>query len=293
MSSTSMNLTKIPVVPGYDDPSPCPSPSDRCTSCGGVDAFGGTMSCPSCSKSFCPSCFPPTQHEPCRRSACPAPILLEVVVLRGIAGVLARAASRLADLLEERTQVPEIAYNDLLGERTQTQVPEVAYNVVVDEAIRFDANVDSGTSVSASGRRCLFPTELITKWHPETSVRSASQQKMDVLFIGTMILHTECGQKIYIANSLCVPEMGDLTLISPKQLFHGSGIRTEFNDIRALRVHRVVRLSGRCNAPHGCVLCSQSHPGGDATRSSVLPHAPCRIPAQGRRQANHQVLRDG
>ena len=145
MSSTSMNLTKIPVVPGYDDPSPCPSPSDRCTSCGDVDAFGETMSCPSCSKSFCPSCFPPTQHEPCRRSACPAPILLEVMVLRGIAGVLASAVSRLADFLEEKPQVPE-----------------VAYNVVVNEATRFDANVDSGTSVSASGRRCLFPTELIT-----------------------------------------------------------------------------------------------------------------------------------
>jgi hypothetical protein len=43
----------------------------------------------------------------------------------GMLGVvmLARAASRLADLLEDRTQVPEVAYNDLLGERTQTQVP--------------------------------------------------------------------------------------------------------------------------------------------------------------------------
>jgi hypothetical protein len=161
-------------------------------------------------------------------------VMLGVVVLRGVAAMLARAASRLADLLEDRTQVPEVAYNDLLGERTQTQVPEVAYNVVVNEATRFDANVDSGTSVSASGRRCLFPTELITKWHPETSVRSASQQRMDVLFVGTMILHTGCGQKICIADSLCVPEMGDLTLISPKQLFHGSGIRTEFNDIRRL-----------------------------------------------------------
>ena len=154
MSSTSMNLTKIPVVPGYDDPSPCPSPSDRCTSCGDVDAFGGTMSCPSCSKSFCPSCFPPTQHEPCRQA--------NANCLRGIAGMLASAVSRLADFLEEKPQVTEIAYNDLLGVKAQTQVPEVAYNVVVDEATRFDANVDSGTSVSASGRRCLFPTELIT-----------------------------------------------------------------------------------------------------------------------------------
>ena len=85
MSSTSMNLTKIPVVPGYDDPSPCPSPSDRCTSCGDVDAFGGTMSCPSCSKSFCPSCFPPTQHEPCRQANANANCL------RGMAGMLASA----------------------------------------------------------------------------------------------------------------------------------------------------------------------------------------------------------
>jgi hypothetical protein len=57
---------------------------------------------------------------------------------------------------------------------------------------------------------------------------------MDVLFVGTMLLQTECGKKIYIEGSLCVPEMGDLTLISPKQLFHGNGIRTEFNDIRRL-----------------------------------------------------------
>jgi hypothetical protein len=35
---------------------------------------------------------------------------------------------------------------------------------------------------------------------------------MDVLFIGTMLLHTEDGKKIYIEDSLCVPAMGDLTL---------------------------------------------------------------------------------
>jgi hypothetical protein len=81
MSSTSKNLTKIPIVTGYDDPSPCHSSNDRCTSCGDVDTFGGTMSCPSCSQPFCPKCFLPTQHEPCCRSACLAPILLSTVVL--------------------------------------------------------------------------------------------------------------------------------------------------------------------------------------------------------------------
>ena len=59
-------------------------------------------------------------------------------------------------------------------------------------------------------------------------------QQMDVLFIGTMLLHTECGQKIYIEDLLCVPAMGNLTLISPKQLFHGNGIRTELNDVSRL-----------------------------------------------------------
>ena len=99
MSSTSKNLTKIPIVTGYDDPSPCHSSNDRCTSCGDVDTFGGTMSCPSCSQPFCPKCFLPTQHEPCCRSACLAPILLSTVVLQGIAAVLATAASNLAGLL--------------------------------------------------------------------------------------------------------------------------------------------------------------------------------------------------
>ena len=43
--------------------------------------------------------------------------------LQCMATAFSVAASRLADLLEDRTQVPEVAYNDLLGERTQTQVP--------------------------------------------------------------------------------------------------------------------------------------------------------------------------
>ena len=111
MSSTSKNLTKIPIVTGYDDPSPCHSSNDRCTSCGDVDTFGGTMSCPSCSQPFCPKCFLPTQHEPCCRSACLAPILLSTVVLQGIAAVLATAASNLAGLLEGKKQEPEVAYN--------------------------------------------------------------------------------------------------------------------------------------------------------------------------------------
>ena len=27
--------------------------------------YGGTISCPQCSQSLCPDCFPPTQHQPC------------------------------------------------------------------------------------------------------------------------------------------------------------------------------------------------------------------------------------
>ena len=42
-----------------------PSPPGGCAICGGVDAFGGTMRCAGCGQALCPTCFPPTQHEPC------------------------------------------------------------------------------------------------------------------------------------------------------------------------------------------------------------------------------------
>ena len=31
--------------------------------------YGGTVSCPQCSQSMCPDCFPPTQHQPCCSSS--------------------------------------------------------------------------------------------------------------------------------------------------------------------------------------------------------------------------------
>ena len=47
-----------------------PSMPLGCTICGGVDPmYGGTSSCPQCSQSLCPNCFPPTQHQPCCSSS--------------------------------------------------------------------------------------------------------------------------------------------------------------------------------------------------------------------------------
>ena len=37
-----------------------------CSQCGGLDMYGGTMPCPSCSGSFCHNCFPRSEHDPCR-----------------------------------------------------------------------------------------------------------------------------------------------------------------------------------------------------------------------------------
>ena len=51
-------------------PSNDPPPIAGCVICGGVDPmYGGTVSCPQCSQSLCPECFPPTQHQPCCSSS--------------------------------------------------------------------------------------------------------------------------------------------------------------------------------------------------------------------------------
>ena len=48
-------------------PTDDPPPVTGCAICGGVDPmFGGTMSCAHCSQNLCDTCYPPTQHEPCR-----------------------------------------------------------------------------------------------------------------------------------------------------------------------------------------------------------------------------------
>ena len=31
--------------------------------------YGGTISCPQCNQNLCPTCFPPTQHQPCYSSS--------------------------------------------------------------------------------------------------------------------------------------------------------------------------------------------------------------------------------
>ena len=110
-----------------------------------------------------------------------------------------------------------------------------------DSGVTWDANIDSGASISASGRSNLFPPKLITKWHPKFSVRSASRQVMPVLFIGSMLLkpagiNNKKNKGLIVENALYVPDMKELTLISPKQLFRSHGIRTYFNDENYLKL---------------------------------------------------------
>jgi len=109
MSSTSKNLTKIPVttiqVPVLRRTTDA-RPAETWTHVWWNYVLPFLFA-----KPFCPKRFPPTRHEPCCRSACLAPILLSTVVLQGIAAVLATAASNLAGLLEGKKQEPEVAYN--------------------------------------------------------------------------------------------------------------------------------------------------------------------------------------
>ena len=103
----------------------------------------------------------------------------------------------------------------------------------------WDAHIDSGTSVTASGRSNLFPTKLIKKWDPKFSVRSASQQVMPVKFVGTMVLKPadmpkKKKQGLMIEDALYVPDMKSLTLVSPQQLYRSQDIKTYFNDENCL-----------------------------------------------------------
>ena len=106
-------------------------------------------------------------------------------------------------------------------------------------SVNWDAHIDSGTTVTASGRSNLFPPKLIKKWHPKFSVRSASQQVMPVKFVGTMVLKPadmpkKKKQGLMIENALYVPAMKTLTLVSPCQLYRSQGIKTYFNDENCL-----------------------------------------------------------
>ena len=116
--------------------------------------------------------------------------------------------------------------------------------------VTWDANIDSGCSVTASGRVALFPKKLITEWHPNIQVRSASLQKMTVLFQGSMVLVPDSvpnkkknKKGLVVKDALCVPAMKNLTLVSPKQLFRCNNIRTYFNDENCLVMPNGTKIS--------------------------------------------------
>jgi hypothetical protein len=98
----------------------------------------------------------------------------------------------------------------------------------------FQAKIDTGCTFTASGRKELFPEELMQHWDPDLRVKAANNSRMPVKGIGVMVtspVDTPEGVNIVLAqsNALYVPAMGDLTLISPKQLFNESGIKCFLN----------------------------------------------------------------
>ena len=100
-------------------------------------------------------------------------------------------------------------------------------------SVPLKAVIDSGSTVTASGKESLFPKKLITQVNPGISVRSASGVLMPVAYVGTLLLKPKVGSRkavIPVHNALYVPGMGTLTLLSPKQLFSQQRIRTYFND---------------------------------------------------------------
>ena len=118
------------------------------------------------------------------------------------------------------------------------------------------AVVDTGTTRCASGRLKNFPRSLISEWHPMMRVRSAERRYMSVDFLGTMVIKPKNAPKkhrIAVEGSMYVPKMGELTLLSPRQLFKQNGIKSHFNDVCALEF------------PDGELVCSCSSPRRTAT----------------------------
>ena len=85
------------------------------------------------------------------------------------------------------------------------------------------AVVDCGTTFTASGRAKLFPKKLIETYNPPFKVRTASLHVMPVAFIGTMIVKPKGAPKKRVLachHALHIPQMGNLTLLSCKALWH-------------------------------------------------------------------------
>ena len=102
---------------------------------------------------------------------------------------------------------------------------------------RQHGTMDTGTTECTSGRRKLFPDNLIEEWNPNLKVEVASGVCLNVTFRGSMAFKvrpygTTSAKKlitIAVPHSLYVPKM-PVTLISTKALFKYNGIRTYFND---------------------------------------------------------------
>ena len=102
---------------------------------------------------------------------------------------------------------------------------------------RSNAIMDSGTTECASGRKKLFPLDLVHKRHPNVKVEVASGVCLQVEWQGGMALKVrkygatsaKKTHTLVVKNSYYVPMM-PVTLVSTKALFRYHGIRTYFND---------------------------------------------------------------
>ena len=116
---------------------------------------------------------------------------------------------------------------------------ELQSNNLTDSAVSSRAHgiMDSGTTECASGRRSLFPNELIEKYKPNVKVEVASgvllpveiQGGMRMKVMKTTTTSTKKYHYLIVKHSFYVPKM-PVTLISTKALFKYHGIRTYFND---------------------------------------------------------------